>query len=92
MREIVLRNRSLMRLRDTIPVPAFDSARLPVDRLMMRKALLNRGIHLGPSLWALTGGSAPPTEAELVLVPQPWVWRRSPRARRDPAPGQLALF
>jgi DNA polymerase-1 len=92
MREIVLRNRSLMRLRDTIPVPSFDSARLPVNRLVMRRALLDRGIHLGPSLWALTGGAPPPTEAELVLIPQPWVWRRSSRARRDPAPGQLALF
>jgi DNA polymerase-1 len=91
-REIVLRNRSLMRLRDTLAMPSLQSTRLPVDRLMMRRALLDRGIHLGPSLWALTGGTPPPTEEALALIPQPWVWRRSPRARRDPAPGQLALF
>jgi DNA polymerase-1 len=81
-----------MRLRTDLALPDLDSARLPVDRLVMRRALLDHGIHLGPSLWALTGAAPPPTEEVLARIPQPWVWRRSPRARRDPAPGQLALF
>jgi DNA polymerase-1 len=89
---IVARNRSLMRLRDDLVVPDPQDVRLPVDRLTMRRALLDRGIHLGPSLWALVETVPPPTEEMLVHIPQPWVWRRSPRARRDPAPGQLALF
>jgi DNA polymerase-1 len=91
-REIVARNRRLMGTRSDLPMPGLDSVRLPLDRLAIRRAFADRGIFLGPSLWALTGGTPPPTEADLVLVPQPWVWRRSPRARRDPAPGQLALF
>jgi len=92
MREIVDRNRRLMRMHADLPMPDLDALRLPLDRLAMRRAFADRGIILGPSLWALTGGTPPPTEAELALIPQPWVWRRSPRARRDPAPGQLALF
>ncbi|MBX6749708.1 MAG: flap endonuclease [Micromonosporaceae bacterium] len=91
-RAIVARNRSLMRLRADLPVPNPDDVRLPVDRFVMRRAFAERGIYLGPSLWALTGGSPPPTPEALAQVAQPWVWRRSPRARRDPAPGQLALF
>ncbi len=92
MREIVERNRRLMRMHTDLPMPTLDSLRLPLDRLAMRRAFADQGIYLGPSLWALTGGAPPPTEADLILVPQPWVWRRSSRARRDPAPGQLALF
>lgn len=92
MREVVRRNRSLMRMRADLLLPQLDSVRLPVDRLAMRQALIGRGINLGPSLWALTGGSAPLSEADLVAVPKPWIWRRSSRTRRDPAPGQLALF
>ena len=92
MRDIVDRNRRLMRMHADLPMPDLDSVRLPLDRLVMRRAFADRGIYLGPSLWALTGGAPPPTEEDLALVPQPWVWRRSPRARRDPAPGQLALF
>jgi len=91
-RAIVARNRSLMRLRADLPMPELDSLRLPVDRFVMRRTFAERGIYLGPSLWALTGGSPPPTEEVLAQIAQPWVWRRSPRARRDPAPGQLALF
>jgi DNA polymerase-1 len=92
MRAVVARNRSLMRLRADLPTPSVDECRLPVDLIVMRRALLDHGIHLGPSLWALTGAAPPPTEEMLLKIPQPWVWRRSPRARRDPAPGQLALF
>jgi DNA polymerase-1 len=73
-------------------MPDLDDARVPVDRLVMRRAFADRGIYLGPSLWALTGAPPPPTDEVLAMIPQPWVWRRSPRARRDPAPGQLALF
>jgi DNA polymerase-1 len=91
-RAVVARNRSLMRLRPDLPMPPVDALRLPVDRFVMRRAFAERGIYLGPSLWALTGGSPPPTEEVLAQIVQPWVWRRSPRARRDPAPGQLALF
>jgi DNA polymerase-1 len=90
MRETVNRNRRLMRMRTDLPMPELDAARLPLDLAAMRRALAGRGINLGPSLWALTGGAAPPTEAEMVLVARPWAW--SPRTRRDPAPGQLALF
>jgi DNA polymerase-1 len=92
MREIVARNRGLMRPRTDLPIPDLDEARLPVDRLVMRRAFAEHGINLGPSLWALTGAPPPPTDEILAKIPQPWVWRRSPRARRDPAPGQLALF
>jgi len=92
MRAIVARNRSLMRLRADLPMPELDTTRLPVDRFVMRRTLAEHGIYLGPSLWALTGAPPPPTEEVLARIPQPWVWRRSPRARRDPAPGQLALF
>jgi len=91
-REVVARNRALMRMRDDLPLPPLDAARLPVDRLVMRRALFDHGINLGPSLWALTGAPPPPTDEVLARIPQPWVWRRSARARRDPAPGQLALF
>jgi DNA polymerase-1 len=91
-RAAVDRNRRLMRMRIDLPMPDLATTRLPLNLLVMRRALAARGIILGPSLWALTGGTPPPTDEELALVPQPWVWRRSLRARRDPAPGQLALF
>jgi len=90
-RETVNRNRRLMRMRIDLPLPDLDTARLPLDPIAMRRALAARGIILGPSLWALTGGSPPPTDDDLALMPQPWVWRRS-RTGRYPAPGQLALF
>jgi DNA polymerase-1 len=91
-RETVDRNRRLMRMRVDLPIPDLDTARLPLNLLTMRRAFADRGIILGPSLWALTGGSPPLTDADLVLMPQPWIWTRGPRARRDPTPGQLALF
>ncbi|WP_213454432.1 5'-3' exonuclease [Rhizomonospora bruguierae] len=90
-REIVARNRRLMRMRADLPLPELDAARLPLDRASMRRALAARGIILGPSLWALTGGS-PPQEppADDPPVPAP---RWSPRGRRrEPLPGQLTLF
>ncbi|MFC7478997.1 5'-3' exonuclease H3TH domain-containing protein [Luedemannella flava] len=91
MREAVERNRRLMRMRDDLPMPALDSVRLPVPFGRMKRALAERGVFLGPSLWALTGGIPPAGEDDQVQVPQPWMW--SPRSRRrEPLPGQLALF
>lgn len=90
-REIVERNRRLMRMHTDLPMPALDGARLPIDLAAMRRVLGGRGINLGPSLWALTGAAPPPGEPGHLNIPQPWMW--SPRSRRrDPAPGQLALF
>jgi 5'-3' exonuclease len=92
MRETVNRNRRLMRMRVDLPMPDLDAARLPLQLTSMRRALAGRGINLGPSLWAITGGAPPPNDDELVLMPQPWMWTRKSRAGRHPAPGQLALF
>ena len=92
MREVVDLNRQLMRMHVDLPVPHPETTRLPLELAAMRRALLERGINLGPSLWALTGGARPVTDDELVFVREPWVFRRGPRARRDPTPGQLALF
>jgi 5'-3' exonuclease len=91
MRQTVNRNRDLMRMRVDLRLPDLDTTRLPVDLVMMRRALAERGIHLGPSLWALTGGSPPLTDDDLTLMPRPSLWRVS-RVGRRPAPGQLALF
>jgi DNA polymerase-1 len=91
-RAIVERNRRLMRMRADLPVPSPETARVPLDRLAMRRAFADRGIILGPSLWALTGGAPPPGPAELALVPRAWVWTRRSRRDRAPGPGQLALF
>lgn len=92
MRETVNLNRRLMRMRVDLPLPNLDSARLPLDLVSMRRALTERGIILGPSLWALTGGAPPPTHDEMALMPQPFMWTRRSRAARMPAPAQLALF
>jgi DNA polymerase-1 len=92
MREIVDRNRRLMRMRADLPVPELDAARLPLDYAVMRRALLARGINFGPSLWALTGGARPSYSDDTDVVIKPWVYRKGLRARRDPIPGQLTLF
>ena len=91
-REIVERNRRLMRMRIDLPIPDLDTARLPLSRATIRGALSGRGINLGPSLWALTGSAPPagPPEPEPDL--RPWVFRAGLTARRDPTPGQLSLF
>jgi len=91
-RAVVERNRRLMRMYVDLPIPDLDRARLPLDLAAMRRALFARGINLGPSLWALTGGAPPLTEQELLLIPQPWVWTKRSRTSRQPGPGQLALF
>jgi DNA polymerase-1 len=91
-REAVHRNRRLMRMHVDLSLPALDSTRLPLDLGAMRRALLAHGIHLGPSLWALTGGRRPVNEEELVFLRRPHRWTAGLRTRREPAPGQLALF
>jgi 5'-3' exonuclease len=90
MRERVVRNRHIMRMRTDLPLPSLDSARVPLGPVTMRKALREHGIRLGPSLWALTG-TAPPT-GELPAAPHPFVRPRRPRHLREPLPGQLSLF
>jgi len=90
-REIVDRNRRLMRMRGDLPLPDLATARLPLSYVVLRRALLARGINLGPSLWALVGGAAPATEDPTPEV-RPWVFRSGLTARRDPIPGQLSLF
>ena len=90
-RELVERNRRLMRMRTDLPVPDLEGIRLPLEFSGMRRALAGRGILLGPSLWALTGG-VPPDEVEEAPA---WV-RVAVRPRRSrrtgPMPGQLTLF
>jgi 5'-3' exonuclease len=94
MREIVDRNRRLMGMRIDLPMPDLDTVRLPLNPAVIRTALSARGIRLGPSLWALTGGIPPARGAEPEPMPdlRPWVFRRGLNASRDPIPGQLSLF
>jgi 5'-3' exonuclease len=92
-RELIERNRRIMRMRDDLPIPDLGTARLPLSFPVIKRALVARGINLGPSLWALTG-SVPPPRAEIDPAPElrPWVFRKGLAARRDPIPGQLSLF
>lgn len=90
-RETVDRNRRLMRMRNDLPLPSLDDVRLPLDYLVMRRALARRGIILGPSLWALTGG-IPPVPEEAVPWVRPREGARTPQSRRAPGEGQMALF
>jgi 5'-3' exonuclease len=92
MREIVDRNRRLMRMRTDLPIPALDAVRVPLSLAVMRSVLSRHGINLGPSLWALTGGPAPADATNLTPELGRWVFRRGLTARRDPIPGQLSLF
>ncbi len=89
-RQAVERNRRLMLMRTDLALPDLDSARLPLRLVTMRAALAEHGIVLGPSLWALTGGTAP---AQALPAPHPFLRPRpARRTARDPLPGQLALF
>ena len=92
VREGVERNRRLMTMRDDLALPPPAGMRLPLDPHRVRSALRDRGIALGPSLWALTGGSPPPEPVpdETVAVPAPS--RRRIKSARLPGEGQLALF
>jgi len=91
-RDTVDRNRRLMAMRADLPIPGLDAARLPLDLGVMKRAFAHRGIMLGPSLWALTGGSPPPEDEDVTRVPRQWEPRPRGRRRWDPTPGQLALF
>jgi 5'-3' exonuclease len=92
-REVVERNRRLMRMRTDIAVPEPAAARLPLSYPVIRRALRERGINLGPSLWALVGGASPLSAEQMrPLVLKPWKFRRGLTVRHDPIPGQLALF
>lgn len=52
--------RELMTQREDLPLPSVDDLRLPLDGARARKALAQRGIRLGRSLWALVGEERPP--------------------------------
>jgi len=91
-RQLVERNRRLMRMRADLPMPGLHRARLPLRLGDMRAVLSGRGINFGPSLWALTGGAAPVVVTEPMPELQPWRLRGGLTGRRDPTPGQLALF
>lgn len=90
-RETVERNRRLMRMRSDLALPSLDEARLPLEYIVVRRALARRGIILGPSLWALTGGSPPVAEEDVPFV-RPRDGARTPQSRRAPGEGQMALF
>jgi 5'-3' exonuclease len=91
-RDVVDRNRRIMRMRADLPMPDLEAARLPLSMAVMRRALSARGINLGPSLWALTGVAPPADGPDSPQEVGRWVFRRGLTARRDPTPGQLALF
>ena len=88
IRDVVARNQLIMLMRTDLPVPHPESARLPLNLAVMRKALSGRGINFGPSLWALTGGSPPADPVERPVSVRP----RQRANRYAPLPGQLALF
>ncbi len=97
VRDVVDRNRRIMRMRADLAVGELDDTRLPLSLATMRQALRARGINLGPSLWALTGGVPPqrdpePREEDPLPDLRPWVIRGGMSGRRDPTPGQLSLF
>ncbi|MGA5299852.1 5'-3' exonuclease [Nucisporomicrobium flavum] len=95
VREAVERNRRLMRMRTDLDLPELDALRLPLSMAVFRRALRERGINLGPSLWALTGGVPPqrePLDEDPIPQLRPWVIRRGMSGRRDPTPGQMSLF
>jgi len=58
-RENVARNMTLMAMREDVPLPELTTMRVPLDVVRLHAGLGERDIHLGPSLWALTGGSPP---------------------------------
>jgi DNA polymerase-1 len=91
-RENVLRNQRLMTLRTDVPMPDLDEMRVPLDREVLRAALLARGINLGPSLWALTGGTRPPDPEALAALSMFTPPKKARKAVRTPGEGQLALF
>jgi 5'-3' exonuclease len=61
-RENVARNQRLMAMRTDLDLPPLDSMRVPLERAALRAALAAHEIHLGPSLWALTGDPPPASD------------------------------
>ena len=92
VRDLVERNRRLMRMRTDLPLPDLGTVRLPLRLATMRTALRRHDINLGPSLWALTGGAPPIDSPDAVPELRRWAFRGGLAARREPTPGQLALF
>jgi len=66
----VARNQRLMALRDDLELPGHAGMRVPMDLLRIQGALRERDIHLGPSLWALTGSAPPGTDRWAALAEQ----------------------
>jgi DNA polymerase-1 len=58
-RAVVGRNQRLMSMRTDLDVPPLEAMRIPLDKSVLQAALFARQIYLGPSLWALTGGTPP---------------------------------
>ncbi|MFI7587600.1 5'-3' exonuclease H3TH domain-containing protein [Spongisporangium articulatum] len=58
-RENVARNQKLMEMRRDVPVPPLAAMAVPMDKKTLQTALATREIYLGPSLWALVGGTPP---------------------------------
>lgn len=92
MRAVVDLNRRIMRMRTDLPLPELAETRLPLRLWVMKQALRQHGVILGPSLWALTGGAPPDNPADLTPELGRWVFRRGLSGRRDPIPGQMSLF
>lgn len=90
-REAVARNRRLMRMHEDLPMPDLETARLPLSLQGIKRALADRGIRLGPSLWALVGGPAP-YRPNGNGAPRQWVRKKGLGRPREPLPGQLTLF
>jgi DNA polymerase-1 len=91
-RENVRRNQRLMTMRTDVGMPDLDAMRVPLDRDVIRATLSARGIHLGPSLWALTGGTRPPDPEAMAALSMFAPVRKVRRMARVPGEGQLALF
>ena len=86
------RNLRLMALRYDLALPSHDTMRVPMDLLRIQSALRERDIHLGPSLWALTGSAPPGADRWASLAEQDDV-RELPVAQAflDPAPVVVAV-
>lgn len=99
----VVRNQRLMALRDDLELPGHEGMRLPMDLLRIQSVLRERDIHLGPSLWALTGSAPPGTDRWAALAEQADVTAPEQVVQAVPAPSaapvvvadreaQLSLF
>jgi DNA polymerase-1 len=70
------RNQRLMSMRSDLDLPDPAAMRLPLDRRRVREVLVDREIYLGPSLWALTGGTPPPVDPPLPGPLEGWTASR----------------